>query len=149
MNIAAPYLLRMISNTQIMRDAAQCAMTSAASGVSGHLITWAVTAYAMIAGNLSQCRKAGLFLVNHTVTEEDIMREPTEQRDRKELLILAEMYLSTRRCVGEHIIYDGYVCPWCNSDDPEGCCLKENIHSEYVSPRGYKRCQHFNNKQKK
>ena len=50
-----------------------------------------------------------------------------ERRDSRERRHLWELYGSESRCVGGHLTHSGYVCPWCDSDDPGSYCLKEKV----------------------
>lgn len=61
----------------------------------------------------------------------------SEQRDRKELLELANIYLPVRRCVGGHLVHADYVCPHCDSNNPcgsDGYCSKEGIKGAKALP---------------
>ena len=55
-----------------------------------------------------------------------------------ELRKLAEIYLTTTVCAGNHLVHSGYVCPWCDSDDPSGVCHKEKVRRKRVRPNDYK-----------
>ena len=50
-----------------------------------------------------------------------------EARDKRELLNLAHLYLDYRRCIGGHVVHGMYVCPWCDSNNPDTYCVKEKI----------------------
>ena len=61
------------------------------------------------------------------------MNEPSERRDRQELLELANVYVDYTRCAGDHLVHRGYVCIRCDSSNPSTYCAKEKVGS----PNGY------------
>lgn len=61
----------------------------------------------------------------------------TRRRDTRELLVLADLYLPTRRCLGNHIVHQNYVCPWCDSNNPSSVCFKEKVRTKEESPDDY------------
>ena len=43
-------------------------------------------------------------------------------QDYKDMIALANTYLSLTRCKGGRVVNEGYSCPHCGSNDPEEHC---------------------------
>ena len=65
------------------------------------------------------------------------MKEVSDRQRKEELLELAQMYLPTTLCLGQHLVHSGYVCPWCDSNNPRTICFKEKLRSKEERPTDY------------
>lgn len=59
------------------------------------------------------------------------------RRDTKEILELAGIYLPMSRCLGGHLVHSSYVCPRCESNNPDTICFKEKVRRKSEDPADY------------